>query len=138
MRNTSLDMSTPQNAQGRANIDSALPRPSKRRCDVVLDTSDEETPERALSKGLIAIEITTHARHRRKRRAMPPDCLAEDEHISDASTATQPRQYQANTQIQRADTSFQNAVHKPRLSTSSPPRCLRENCRCGGHVWCSK
>jgi predicted acylesterase/phospholipase RssA len=138
MRNTSLDMSTPQNAQGRVNINSALPRPSNRRRNTVLDSSDEETPERALSESLLAIEITTHARHRRKRRAMPPDCLAEDEYTSDASTAAPPRQHQANTQIQRADTSFENAVDKPRMSTSSTPRCLRENCRCGGHVWCSK
>jgi hypothetical protein len=134
MRKTSLEMSTPQNAQGRVNINTALPRPSKRRRTTVLEISDEETPERALSKGLIAIEITTHARHQRKRRAMPPDCLAEDEHTSSTSTAAPPRQYQANPPIHRADTSFLNGVHKPRVSTSSTPRCLRENCRCRGHV----
>ncbi|KAF3043339.1 hypothetical protein E8E11_005737 [Didymella keratinophila] len=87
-RDSSPQLSTRQNTQGRANIENALRTPSKRRRNVVLDSEDEDIPERGLSEGLTLLDIDTSDRHQRKKRATAPGPSSDDEHMSDASPAS--------------------------------------------------
>ncbi|KAL1651639.1 hypothetical protein SLS61_005301 [Didymella pomorum] len=71
-----------------------------RRRNMVLDSEDEDTPERALSEGVTLMDINKNDRHQNKKQDIAQSITPEDEHMIDASPpppAARRHQYQAYT-----------------------------------------